>query len=81
MQYLFMLGRVRRRQCSEIGQYLCAVLEIAAIELADDKRMGYDLLFFEQIAQAGVLRPKMIYPNRGVDQNHLRGLRRLRGMS
>ena len=42
VHHFIMFGKVRRRECGKVGQYLLSVFEVAASEFSDDEWMAND---------------------------------------
>ena len=68
-QHVAMLGQGSLGQSGEKAQDLVPSLQVSTSELTDDERMAPDLAPFESLAQRQALLPKVVDPDRGVDQH------------
>lgn len=67
----FAIGRLGRGgQRAEQFKHTASIVQAAASELADDEGMSQNIAEFQSCSQGGHTAPKMIDPDRGIDQNH-----------
>jgi len=64
MQYLVVLNSGRQRECMQQCEDLGSVLEVAARQFADDKRVACYLKIEEHLLKMGVAVPQVINPYR-----------------
>src|SRR6266849_6140481 len=76
IEYILMLRHNGPRQALQIVQRRIARLEITKRQLANHKRMTENLLRGEQRAKSLVGDAQMINPNRGINEDHPRLVRR-----
>jgi hypothetical protein len=60
------------------GKDFSPVFYIAAGKFPDDKRVGNDLSFLEELLQVLVTRPKMLDPNRRINEDSFQSYTGLR---
>jgi len=68
MLHFHVIGNRQTRQVAQHDEDERAVLQRPEGELADDVVMANDSLFFERLNERRVRPPKMIDPDRGVDE-------------
>ena len=67
---LLVFGTKNRGQPLKVVQDLGSGVQIPTCDFTNDEGMGQDLSIQERLPQLCVAMPEVVYPNRGIGQNH-----------
>ena len=78
VEYLFLFCKGGRWQCLQKTEYFCSIGEISTSQLTNDEGMAEHGRLVQLIHEPRIPAPQMVYPDRGVNQDHHDGDRRRR---